>query len=546
MSTRPSARGAGALCAALVFVSVLPAQGSTTLRPLAQDRAKGAAAVTEAMCRDWLGTLASPEYGGRGTGQPGYELAAVYVRDHFQQLGLEPAFPEGSYWQALPWNVTEPKAEGTHLRLTHGGKAVVDLGLAELAGTATQEIEAKGDVVLVVVRDLEGNDLAGADLSDKIVLVHAPAGLVPKGQAGRRGNAALFRLQSALQQARARLTVFCDDELFAATGKVQGASVPGGGGANRAMRGRDRRPVSLTVRTSVLEKALAAAGKTLENVAAHAGLVDLAGLQADVAVKVETRQGPAYNVAAILPGSDPARRDEYVVMGSHLDHLGQRGATLFPGADDDASGSTGLMAVAAMWARNPVKPARSLLFVAFTGEEMGLLGSNHFVENPPIPLGSIVAELQMDMIGRDEEGQDESADANRNTLHLVGTERLSRSLHELCLARNEQHFGFALEYDEEDVFSRSDHANFARKGIPIAFFFTGFHRDYHQQSDTPDKIHYAKLLKVATYVYDLSFELAQAKGRPLVDPDLWEKSRKGLGRNVPEKPVAPLAPAKGG
>src|SRR5690606_3311479 len=110
-------------------------------------------------------------------------------------------------------------------------------------------------------------------------------------------------------------------------------------------------------------------------------------------------------------------------------------------------------------------------------------------------------------------------------------------LHELCLARNAI-AGFDLEYDEEDVFSRSDHANFARKGIPIACFFTGFHRDYHQPSDTPDKINYPKLLRVATYVYDVAFELATQPSRPLVDPELWEKNRRAI-RGV-ETPAAPM------
>ena len=259
------------------------------------------------------------------------------------------------------------------------------------------------------------------------------------------------------------------------------------------------------------------------------------------------------NVFAVLPGSDPERKDEYVVIGSHLDHLGLRGDTVYPGADDDGSGTTGVMAVAQMFARNKVKPKRSVLFVCFSGEESGLVGSRFFVDNSPVPLSSIVAELQMDMIGRDEEeamdgrrriNVGETAEQNRNTLHLVGTRRLSPALHALCLEANER-AGFELEYDHEDMFGRSDHANFARQGVPIAFFFTGLHMDYHQPSDTPDKIHYEKLLRVSRYVYDLAFELANQEGRPEVDPELWQEFRSGNRRNPgPEKPAAPLAPKK--
>jgi Zn-dependent M28 family amino/carboxypeptidase len=204
------------------------------------------------------------------------------------------------------------------------------------------------------------------------------------------------------------------------------------------------------------------------------------------------------------------------------------------------------MAVAQMFAKNDVRPARSVLFVCFAGEESGLIGSRYFADNCPIPLSSIVSELQMDMIGRDEEenaegNKGEKAEDNRNSLHLIGTEKLAPMLHEICLQKNET-AGFDLEYDQEGMFSRSDHANFARMGVPIAFFFTGLHRDYHQPSDTPDKIHFEKLLRVATYVYDIGFDLAAAEGRPLVDEKLWKRYR-GKGS---QEPAAPIAPAGAG
>jgi hypothetical protein len=153
----------------------------------------------------------------------------------------------------------------------------------------------------------------------------------------------------------------------------------------------------------------------------------------------------------------------------------------------------------------------------------------------------------MDMIGRDEEeardggrlvNVGETAEQNRNSLHLVGTEKLAPALHALCLARNEL-AGFDLEFDQESLFGRSDHANFARHGVPIAFFFTGLHKDYHQPTDTPDKIHYEKLLRVATYVYDLAFELGVQDTRPMIEPKLWETFRGKAGKDG--KPAAPMA-----
>ncbi|HEB53032.1 MAG TPA: M20/M25/M40 family metallo-hydrolase, partial [bacterium] len=273
------------------------------------------------------------------------------------------------------------------------------------------------------------------------------------------------------------------------------------------------------------------------------------GLRAHIEIDVESEDAPAMNVFAVLPGSDPQLADEYIVIGSHLDHLGTRGGRMFPGADDDGSGTTGVLAIAQMFANNPIKPRRSILFVCFAGEEMGLLGSRYFVENCPIPLESIAAELQMDMIGRSEEesrdggrlvNRGETAADNKNVLHLVGTRKLSQALHETCMERN-QTAGFDIEFDQESLFTRSDHANFAYQGVPIAFFFTGIHKDYHQTSDTPDKIEYPKLLRVARYVYDIAFTLAQSDERPLVDEDLWRAFKKTDRRGrMPAKPAAPL------
>jgi Zn-dependent M28 family amino/carboxypeptidase len=211
------------------------------------------------------------------------------------------------------------------------------------------------------------------------------------------------------------------------------------------------------------------------------------------------------------------------------------------------------MAVAQMFAKNGVRPKRSILFVCFSGEERGLVGSGYFVKNCPIPLSSIAAELQMDMIGRSEEesrdggrlvNKGETAADNKNVIHLVGTQKLSNTLHNICMAKNDT-AGFDIEFDSESLFTRSDHANFAYQGVPIAFVFTGIHKDYHQRTDTPDKIEYPKLLRIAQYIYDIGFEVANQPNRPTVDMDLWTSFKKSDRRGrMPKQPVAPITPAK--
>ena len=242
-------------------------------------------------------------------------------------------------------------------------------------------------------------------------------------------------------------------------------------------------------------------------------------------------------VSRMLEGSDPVLKNEIVGIGSHLDHIGARGERINNGADDDGSGTTGVIAVSRAFGMNPVKPRRSVLFMCFAGEERGMIGSGYYADNPIFPNQEMVVELQMDMIGRNEEVVDrrsgkvtEKASDNVNSLHLIGSKKLSESLHNTCVAINEAHIGFAFEYDEEDVFYRSDHVKFAQKDIPVAFFFTGFHPQYHRPDDTVEKINFPKLARVAKLVYSVAFEIGDADQRPKRDrlwKDVSQRRRRG-------------------
>lgn len=549
--------------ACLLFAAAAAAQqpaAPATKHALPADRATGAAAVDVAATKRWLGTLASPEFEGRGTGQPGYEKAANFVAEHFRSLGLQARGENGSYFQTVPWQMTTVLAEGTKLEFLRDGAVVHTVPMDRLQGSATVATDVRGGVVLlrpklvpvepaadgdqsrgrrragVEVQGLEEQDLAG-----KVVVVSMP----PAGEDNTASAMARFAVIRELQGKK------CAAVLFAGSDAVQGGlrgrgGMGRGGGGNRAAAGAARSPLDVAFGGEDFGFLLGAASLSTEALANLPVRTDLA-LEARIQVAVAENQAPAMNVFAVLPGSDPKLSEEYVVIGSHLDHLGKAGDVIRPGADDDASGTTGVLAVAQMFAKNPQKPRRSVLFVCFSGEESGLIGSRWFADHCPIPLSSIAAELQMDMIGRDEEeardggrlvNVGETAEQNRNSLHLVGTEKLAPALHALCLARNEV-AGFDLEFDQESLFGRSDHFNFARHGVPIAFFFTGLHKDYHQPSDTPDKIHYEKLLRVATYVYDLAFELGVQDTRPAIEPGLWEKFAGKQGKD--SKPAAPMA-----
>jgi hypothetical protein len=542
-----------AVAAALALAPLAPAQ-----QRLPEDRAKGAATVTVDQCKQWLGTLAGPEFEGRGTGQPGFEKAANYVAAHFQALGLQPRGENGTFFQHVPWGAVKIDAANSWVAFTKGGAEVLRVPAERMSGRAGTALAAAGDCVLLavdvpkpeprgegrrgfVVPELKGLD--DVDVANKVVLAYL------RHHDDRPNPGATFALTSKLQGKNAAALLILTAE--PTSGGLQGGQ--GARGGNRAATGAQRIPGQLTIGGEDVSALLRAAGIERD---ALATLPTVSVLPLRAQLQVELAKGqtaaPAMNVFAVLPGSDPKLAGEYVVIGSHLDHLGKRGDTIYFGADDDGSGTTGVLAVAQMFAKNPVKPARSVLFVCFSGEENGLVGSGHFADNCPIPLASIVAELQMDMIGRDEEenaegDKGERAEDNRNTVHLVGTQKLAPSLHELCLQKNET-AKLDVEYDHEGMFDRSDHANFARKGVPVAFFFTGLHRDYHRPTDTPDKIHYEKLLRIATWVYDIGFELATQPERPRIHPELWAKFRADSRNRVPETPAAPMqagnAPAK--
>jgi hypothetical protein len=239
---------------------------------------------------------------------------------------------------------------------------------------------------------------------------------------------------------------------------------------------------------------------------------------------------PDRNVLAALEGNDPTLRNEWVIISCHHDHNGADGDRVFNGADDNGSGTVAMLEIAeayALAAQDGHRPKRSILFAAFNSEERGLLGSWAFVERPPVPLDRIVAVLNMDMVGRNEEVPEgggprfrglpvQSAESNSNAVNLLGYSRSA------SLAATIEHanaaFGLTLkkvlDNNSSNLLRRSDQWPFLQRGVPAVFFHTGLHPDYHTPSDRPEKINYAKMERIARLVHQTSWELAQQTGRP--------------------------------
>jgi hypothetical protein len=286
-----------------------------------------------------------------------------------------------------------------------------------------------------------------------------------------------------------------------------------------------------------------------------------------------TAPAPARNVVAVVPGADPALRGSYVALGAHTDHVGvartavdhdslkahnaaawrlqgayaglpglspeqragirvnldslrrlrpARRDSIHNGADDDGSGSMALLEIAEALTKGPSRPRRSVLLVWHTGEEKGLLGARHFTDNPTVPRDSIVTQINIDMIGRGR--AEDTQGGGPGYVGVVGARRLSTELGDLVEAVNRgRREPLVLDYrldangHPENIYCRSDHWEYARFGIPVAFFFTGLHGDYHQVTDEPQYIDYANYGRITRYLHDLALRLAGLDRRPAVD-----------------------------
>ena len=227
------------------------------------------------------------------------------------------------------------------------------------------------------------------------------------------------------------------------------------------------------------------------------------------------------NVAAIIEGNEFP--NEYIVISSHLDHVGIQNGMIHNGADDDGSGSVAMLEIAEAFqaaAAAGQGPKRSIIFLHVTGEEKGLLGSSYYTKNPIYPLVDTMANLNVDMIGRLDPKR---TDKDPNYIYLIGADKISQELHDISEATNKKYTQIKLDYtynDDKDpnrFYYRSDHYNFAKNNIPVIFYFNGTHDDYHAPSDTPDKINYDMLAKRSKLIFYTAWELANRKNKIKID-----------------------------
>ena len=482
--------------------------------------------ITAEDLSDHLYVLAADSMEGRETGKEGQRKAAAYIASHFEAAGLEPV--QGSYFQDVPLKVSQLKGG----ILTWGGsKLLFKNDWVPYPGIEASNVE--GDVVFAGygIQDEGWDDYAGLDVRGRMVVMLAgepgdeergfeltgtdrPSCWSQDRNAKREladslGASAVLVVTEEYDVLKSRLVPWLSRERMRldVDREGEGTDLPTLLISQEALLA-----VSGWKSTKVVEKKWPK--RKLKNTMWPDGKLSIARMDDKVM---------ATNVWGLLPGTDSTLADEIVVLTSHYDHVGvDAEGLIYNGADDDGSGTVSLLENVEAWTeayRAGQGPRRSVLFMAFVGEEKGLLGSEWYSDHPAFPLEQHVCDLNMDMVGRVDEAH---VDDDRY-IYLIGSDKLSSELHAISEAVNEAHVGIALDYtfnapdDPNRFYYRSDHYNFAKHNIPVIFYFSGVHEDYHGPGDTPDKILYPKMAEIGRLVFLTSWEVANRDGKLSVD-----------------------------
>lgn len=510
---------------------------ASTARRTRSATVRGAEHIHAAQLRDYLTFLAADELEGRDTPSRGLNIAARFLASHLSRLGLKPAGDEG-FLQRIDMTRRIVEAEGSTLTLD--GRDF-EYG-RDFVGSSPGS--AEGPLVYVghghVIRKRSMDAYAGVDVTGKILIANAglPEGVTRQDLRGDPGEAWESPQTYAARHGALGVVLIPDFRTLSSWQRVR-ARAEDRGSVSVDLFSKDQTgAVPVITASPELVSALFAGERTSADEVFRRAQDRKGGTPFDLRpnrrlrmmVNGTTERVPAYNVVAIYQGSDPVLAKEYVALGAHYDHVGL--ATngedrIYNGADDDGSGTTALLAMAEALARGRVKTKRSILFVWHAGEERGLLGSRYFVSRPAVPLDRIVAQLNVDMIGRSR-AEGDTSEANGaltgpNEIYVIGSKMMSGALGEISerVNRSYLNLSFNYKYDDPDdpsrFFFRSDHYNYARHGIPIIFYFSGVHEDYHQVSDHVEKIDFGKMERVTRTIYATALALADAPTRPAVE-----------------------------
>jgi hypothetical protein len=545
MSLRPVSRSITILAIGAV-VSVAQAQDR------AADVAPGNPSIRKEELQADLSFLASDALQGRLTGTTGNQVATEFIRARFERLGLKPMGQDGSYFQSFEL-MTNALGTSNEVTAQVAGKTVRStLGDDFYPHRFSDSGRVEGPLVFagfgISSPDAGYDDYRGAELRGRIVLVldHAP-GEASSGRSRKTmvDSEVATQLQKALaaQSRGAAAILFVTDvhnhpssggSLGSETANTWPQGTPRIERYTLASWTRRVRIPAVEVSRELASALLRPTGRSLADLARAAEStagrppMSVPDVVVNVSTSVVRTPVPDRNVVAAVEGSDARLRDEWVIVGAHLDHDGADGSSIFNGADDNGSGVAGLLEIAEAYATAADvsrRPRRSILLAAWNSEERGLLGAWAYLEAPLVPLDQTLAVLNMDMIGRNEDVPSntdyrfrglevQSARSNENAVNLLGYSYAPELSDEVTRANSALRLDIKRRYDDTvaNLIRRSDQWPFLQRGIPAVWFFTGLHPDYHTPADRADKINYAKMARVVRLVHQTSWLLAEREG----------------------------------
>lgn len=485
--------------------------------------------ITAEEIKQHITFLASDVLKGRDSGTEEIKTAAVYISDEFKNYGLEPLF-KGDYLQEFPFIKTIELTDKNNLSFSFEGNEIkpkLEEEFITVPFSGNSDVNAK--LVFagfgISAPDLGYDDYDGIDVKDKIVIVFRNTPEPNVAHSGFDMHSPLRKKASVARDKGAAAIIFVNpyDENKTTDDLVEfnydrGGSIAGFSAVN--------------VKKNFIEQLFQSEGISFKEVydkiieTKKPSSFELKNAFAKISTEVKEVEATSWNVGGFLEGNDPELKNEWIIIGAHFDHLGMgeegslyRGdePQIHNGADDNASGTTGVLELAEKFASEKDQMKRSIAFFTFSGEELGLLGSNYLVNNLPFPVEDAVTMINMDMIGRMKD----------SSLIVYGT-GTSSSWKDILNKYNE--YRFKLTFNDEG-FGPSDHSSFYGKKIPVLFFFTGTHEDYHKPSDDTEKINLTGEENILKYVYNVVSEIDQNNDRP----DYLLVERKATGQMFARK-----------
>ncbi len=532
-----------------VIMLVPSAAFAQTVKVSSKER-KMAETIKADQLSNWLHFIASDAMAGRDTPSQGLDVTAEFLKMKLSRWGFKPAGDDGTFFQkiALSMQSIDPKDNSLEL---NGQKYELVQDLFRISGDNAAEggLVFGGNGWLVKAKNIDA--YKDVDVRGKIVVLYdggfpnrnqltrMPEGVTQADLTGTKGTDWADPLTYAAQKGAVGIIMVAGDELqnsWAQIGRFLGRGGMVVDKLSAAPAGTASLPVAL-VSTKVRDAIFAGESGNVTSTSAF-----VINKTAKLETRARSERKWTQNVVALWEGSDPVLKNEMVAIGAHYDHVGVNENApgedkIWNGADDDGSGTVAVLAIAEALAKAPKRPKRSILLVWHTAEEKGLLGANYFNKFPTVDIKNVIAQLNIDMIGRSRTPENaipcdqprkrcNDELAGPNEVYVIGADMMSSTLGTITKGTNSAYLkmDYNFKYDDPKdpnrFFFRSDHFHYAQNGIPIAFWFTGVHEDYHQPEDHPDKIDYAKYEKITRTIFMTMWKLTDLKERPKIDKQL--------------------------